>query len=341
MTSQQAPDNTLPDEYRQVFEKLKGYVHTSSHGGLKNQPVEEIEAFAHHYLVALGMLSRMRTNPAYHAFIPAFQRALLDANILLYPEEQMSLEKIRRFCWILLPAQLWENRWHFVASTTICMAAALIGFLIVLQNFEMAPVFMPGELRSSHELEAYLFSNNAQSEMLTAGRNGSMEEKAMFATFLMVNNIKVAVLCFVTGVMFGLPTLIILVQTGLMLGTLPALFIHGDLTGLGAWLLPHGVPEISAILLAAGAGLKLGFSILKPGAEKTGARFRKALYSTGSTVLVCVGLLVWAGLVESFVRQSQLPNEARYAIAGFSLIPIVLVFIRAFFAHQSLQNSKP
>ncbi|MCE3235018.1 MAG: protein of unknown function transrane [Vampirovibrio sp.] len=330
----------LPIEYRQVYEELKGHIHTSSQRGLKRRGIDDIEAFAHQYLMGLGILSRLRANPDYRGYVPAFQKALLEANLLLYPEEDVSLRKIGYFLWTRLPAQLWENRYYYLASTAICLVSAVIGFLIVLQNFEMAPVFIPTQLRSSHELEAYLFSDNAQTEMLTAGRNGSASEKALFATALMINNIRVAIICFTMGLLFGLPTLLILVQTGLMLGTLPALFYRGDLVGLGAWLLPHGVPEISAILLSGGAGLKLGMCLLRPGHVSMGARIKKALKSVSGTVVVCVALLFWAGIVESFIRQSQLDNDTRYKIALFSCIPIGLVFLRAFFASQALKQSE-
>lgn len=330
----------LPSEYRQVYENLKGYINTSSHGGLKKQPIETIEGFAQQYLVALSMLSRLRANPNWKKYVPAFQNVLLEANILLYPEETVTLEKVWHYLWVTLPAQLWENRWYYFASTTIVLVTTVIGFIIVLQNFEMAPVFIPGGLRSSHEMEAYLFNPGAQHEMLTAGRNSSTDEKTLFAVALMINNIKVAITCFLTGVLFGLPTVLILAQTGLMLGTFPALFMKGDLYGLGAWLLPHGVPEVSAILFAGGAGLKLGLSLLQPTAGKASQNFRKALKSIIGTVLICVVLLIWAGIVESFVRQSTLSNPVRYMIAGFSLIPIILLFVRAFLAHASLRRAE-
>lgn len=329
----------LPLEYRQVYQDLKGYIHTSSQRGLKRCTVDDIEAFAHQYLMGLGILSRLRANPEYQGYVPAFQKALLEANLLLYPEEEVTLSKLWHFFWTVLPAQLWDNRFYYLASTLICGAATVIGFIVVLQNFEMAPVFIPTQLRSSHELEEYLFSNNAQAEMLTAGRDYDAGQKALFATALMINNIKVAIICFTTGLLFGLPTLLILIQTGLMLGALPALFFRGDLVGLGAWLLPHGVPEISAILLAGGAGLKLGMCLLRPGHESMGARIKTTLKSVAGTIVLCVALLIWAGIVESFIRQSQLNNETRYTIALFSCIPIALVFLRAFFASRHLKRS--
>ncbi len=329
--------NALPDEYRQVFEKLKAYIHSSSQGGLKNQPVNNIEVFAHQYLVALGMLSRMKANPELRPHLPACQQLLVEANLLLYPEEDVTLKKIARYLWVILPAQMWRNRWYYIASTGLSLVCAAVAFVIVVRNFEMAQVFVPTGLRSSHELEAYLFSPEAQQQMLTAGRDQSMGEKSLFAVMLMNNNIGVAVKCFALGILFGIPTLYILITNGLMLGALPALFLKGDIVGLGAWLLPHGVPELGAIFLAGGAGLKIGMTELQPGAEPMGKRLKDVLKNVIGTVLVCAVLLIWAGLVESFVRQSDLGYETRYLIAGFSVIPYILLFVRGFIADQQLK----
>lgn len=329
--------NTLPDEYRQVFEKLKAYVNSSSQGGLKNQPINNIEAFAHHYLVALGTMSRMRANPELKPYLPACQQLLVEANLLLYPEESVTFARFWRYIWQILPAQMWQNRWFYLASTGLSVVAAVIAFLIVNQNFEMASVFISSDLRGSHELESYLFSEEAQQRMLTHGRDASAAEKSLFAVALMNNNIRVAINCFATGILFAIPTVYMLILNGLMLGTFPALFLHGDLVGLGAWLLPHGVPEIGAIFLAGGAGLKIGFTELQPSPEPLGKRLRAVLKNVSGTVLVCTFLLIWAGLVESFVRQSDLSYEARYLIAGFSVIPFILLFLRGFIADRQLK----
>lgn len=329
----------LPIEYRQIFSKLKGQVDQASRGGLKATAIQSIEDFAHTYLVALSMLSRIRSNPNWYHYLPPCQKVLVDANILLYPEEDVSLKRIWAFLWDDLPAQFWASRYFHLASFAIVMLSGLLGFIIVHQNFEMATVFIPTGLRSSRVLESYLLSKTAQQNMLTGGRDMSMQIKALFATELMIHNIQVALTCFVSGFLFGIPTILILLQTGLMLGTFPALFYGGDLTGLGAWLLPHGVPEISAIIFAGGAGLQLGFVMLRPSPRPLGVQLKNTLRNLSGTVALCVVLLVWAGIVESFVRQSELDDAARYLIATVSLIPIYLFFLRAWLADRKLKRA--
>jgi len=329
---------SLPDKYRQVYDNLKNSVNYSSRKGIKDLPVHDIEDFSHHYLIAIGILSRLRANPALRDYVQPFQKLLLEANILLYPEETLSLKQFFNYLWTTVPAQLWENRYFTGLSVAICGLSSIIGFIIVLQHFEMAEVFLGG-MRDSRDVEAYLFSVEAQRKMLQFGRESSDAVKSTFAVFLMINNIKVTLLCFTMGALFAIPTLLILIQTGLMLGALPALFYKGDLYGLGAWLLPHGVPEISSALLGGSAGLKLGFSMLTPSPNGMATQFRTALKNVAGTAIVCAILMIWAGLVESFIRQSTLSNEIRYLIAGVSVIPLLLLYWRGYIAYQ--QSIKP
>lgn len=334
-----SPDQELPLTYRQIFEKLKSQIDEASHRGLHKHSLAYIESFAYNYLQGLSILSRIRTNPNWQRYLQPCQKLLVQANVLLYPEEGTSFKGLWHALWIRLPAQLWENRLFYLVSLCIGLITAFLGFVIVMQNFEMATVFVPSALRSSHEMDAYLFSTTAQKEMLTYGRDLGVEAKTFFATFLLLNNAKVALLCFVSGFLFGIPTLLILVQTGLMLGALPALFVHGDFWGLMAWLLPHGVPELSAIFLAGGAGLKLGYTMLSPGEAGMQQALKKTIKSLTGTLVICIVLLIWAALVESFIRQSDLPDNARLALAAMSTIPILLLFARAYFAAQHLHQA--
>ena len=74
------------------------------------------------------------------------------------------------------------------------------------------------------------------------------------------------------------------------------------------WLLPHGVIEIPAILIAGQAGLLLGRALIGWNSkENVHQRLRSV---TGSLVTLISGaalLLVWAGLVEAFFSQYHEP----------------------------------
>ena len=327
----------LPTSYRQNFEKLKELLKQSSEFGLKSQSPAFIEAFSQYYLRCLTTLTQIKVNPEWKKEAQYGQSLLAQATILLYPEDENSLARIGQAIWTYFPAQLWRLRYFHLTSLGIIVLFTLLGFIIVHQNFEMASVFIPGMLRSSHDLDAYLFSTQAQHKMLTTGRDWDILKKSAFAQFLMLNNILVAVKCYLLGFLFGIPTVWVLIQTGLMLGTLPALFYGGDFTGIVAWLAPHGVPEVSAIILAGGAGLKVGLTMLSPGEQRMSYALKCTIKGTIGTLLICVVLLIWAGIVESFVRQSTLSNNDRLIIAGVSFIPLILLFLRGYLAQCRLE----
>jgi uncharacterized membrane protein SpoIIM required for sporulation len=128
------------------------------------------------------------------------------------------------------------------------------------------------------------------------------------STFLMTHNLQVAILAFAGGITVGLLTLYVLVQNGLMLGAvLGACQANGLGLALVGFISAHGYLELSTIVIAGAAGLRLGIGVLLPGLRTR----RAALVEGGQTaVRLLLGgapLLVLAGLLEAFVSPSELP----------------------------------
>lgn len=130
-----------------------------------------------------------------------------------------------------------------------------------------------------------------------------------FAAQLMVNNIRVSLLALALGMFFGLGTLVLLFYNGVILGAVVFDYLRaGQGEFLAGWLLPHGTIEIPAILIAGQAGFILGGAILGWG-DRTpvGTRLRQV----GGDLMTLIGavalLLVWAGIVESFLSQHHEP----------------------------------
>ena len=82
-----------------------------------------------------------------------------------------------------------------------------------------------------------------------------------------------------------------------------------------AWILPHGIPELSAIVLSGGAGILLGQSLLRPGELSRGESLRCAGIEAALTTVGIGGMLFIAAIIESYVRQSQLSTTARLVFA--------------------------
>ena len=90
--------------------------------------------------------------------------------------------------------------------------------------------------------------------------------------FIVINNVVKAAVMMCLGIVFGLIPILFLVSNGIMLAVAAAIIAEqaGALVAV-AGLLPHGIIEIPAVLLAAAAGLRLGAVALerlkRPGIE--------------------------------------------------------------------------
>ncbi len=124
----------------------------------------------------------------------------------------------------------------------------------------------------------------------------------------MTNNILVALKAFAGGVFLGLYAMYLLINNGLMLGTIAGLSqYYGFSTRLWGFIAPHAPIELSVIFFAGGAGLQMGWAIIHPGLLTRGAALRVAAERAVTIMVGCVPLLVIAGLIEGFISPSNLP----------------------------------
>ncbi len=158
-----------------------------------------------------------------------------------------------------------------------------------------------------------------RSVLYDSGDEGPTGALSVFASGLFYHNASIGLTAFALGFAAGIPTALLVFQNGLMLGAFIALYDdHGLLLNLLGWLLPHGVPEIGAILLCGAGGLAMGRAMLAPGertsrAALTDAGRRGAVVAAGSVLLFLV-----AGAVEGIFRQTVTNDGLRYAMAFFN-----------------------
>jgi uncharacterized membrane protein SpoIIM required for sporulation len=150
--------------------------------------------------------------------------------------------------------------------------------------------------------------------------------KTSFSSFLMTHNTRVAILTLALGMTWGIGTLMMLFYNGVTLGAVAIDYVlAGETPFLLGWLMPHGVIEIPAILLA---GALIGWG--KP----ISLRMRLRKISNDLATLICgvALMLVWAGIVEAFFSQYHepvLPYSIKIAFGAFELIILALFLGRA------------
>jgi uncharacterized membrane protein SpoIIM required for sporulation len=133
----------------------------------------------------------------------------------------------------------------------------------------------------------------------------------------MTNNIRVTFLAFAGGVTLGLFTLYVLLMNGLLLGAVAGVAQRFDFAdNLWGFVAAHGVVELSVIFIAGGAGLQLGWSVLRPGLLTRRASLVVATRRAVYLLFGCVPLLVITGVIEGFVSPSQvLPLWVKLLVA--------------------------
>ncbi len=146
---------------------------------------------------------------------------------------------------------------------------------------------------------------------------------------IMVNNIKVAFLFFVSGIFAGIPTMYKLAETGAMVGIFDELFAsHGY--GLQFWLVVfvHGTLEITAIIVAGAAGFVLGKSYLFPGTKKRMEAFREGAKDGVKIMIGIMPVFIVAAFFEGLI--TRLYNDAPWfttMVTAASAIFVVWYFI--------------
>ncbi|MFG3049135.1 stage II sporulation protein M [Streptomyces sp. NPDC048241] len=215
-----------------------------------------------------------------------------------------SWRDVTRFLGRSFPAAVYRARHWWVPTALISTAVAiLLGWWIGTHPEVQASIAAPDHLREltrpGGEYETYYSSHPATS----------------FAAQVWTNNANAAALCLILGVFLGLPVLWILFQNMLNLGIgLGLMSSAGRLDTFLGLVLPHGLLELTAVFVAAGTGLRLGWTVVDPGPRTR----RAALAEEGRAALgMAIGLalvLFVSGAIEGFVTPSGLPTWARITI---------------------------
>ena len=79
-------------------------------------------------------------------------------------------------------------------------------------------------------------------------------------------------------------------------------------------LAPHGLLELTAVFLAAAAGMRLGWMVVSPGNRPRGQVLAEQGRAVVAVAVGLVGVLLVSGLIEALVTPSPLPTFIRVAI---------------------------
>jgi uncharacterized membrane protein SpoIIM required for sporulation len=275
------------------------------------------------YRGALSSLSVARETSLDLELVTYLEGLCARAYFFLYGVRTTPGGRIRQFLgrdWPAAIRSLWRET---LIALVILLVGAVAGYLLVTGDRSWYQAFVPAELASGRDYSAdreYL-----RSTLYEGRQEGGL---GVFATFLFTHNAQVAILCFALGFAFGVPTIMLLLYHGAMMGAFFALFGSHGLGGeLGGWLIIHGSTELFAIVLAGAAGLRIGWSVVFPGEFGRLTAASRAGKASATAMAGIVVMLATAGLLEGFGRQLITDGFARYAIG----IGMLFVWVAYFY----------
>lgn len=206
-------------------------------------------------------------------------------------------------------ARHWQA--HLI-SAALVIGGGIIGYFAALSDPLIAHALWPaGDERQPGSTPDQLL------DVLRGGREESSGFKFLFASFLFQHNFKVGLLAMATGILASAPTVFLMLFNGMLLGVFVAIHYQaGIYAEMWAWILPHGITEIGAIILCGGTGLMLGQAVVRPGRYSRESALKRAGKEAARICVGVGGMLVAAAIIESYVRQSHWSTEARLLFAA-------------------------
>ena len=297
-------------------------------------PLERVQRFHQLYERTAADLARITT----YSSEPETRRFLENLVARAYGEIHETREKPRRFLPLLWFFQTWPQTFRkhlraFYLSLAITIAGCAFGGLALAFDPGAKPVLMPFSHLLEDPAKRVADEENSTNDRLE-GR------KTSFSAELMTHNTQVSIFTLALGMTWGVGTILMLFYNGVILGAVAVDYIRaGQTKFLLGWLMPHGVIEIPAILIAGQAGLLLALALIGRG-SRTPLRTRlREISGDIATLIFGVGLmLVWAGFIEAFLSQYHEPVIPYGVKIAFGCVELVLLFL---FLAKSGKNKNP
>lgn len=256
---------------------------------------------------------------------------------------QPPLRAVRPGQWARRIAATLGQTWRAQALAWLLLAVgAAIGATLTWQDPRAVSLFVPAEIGyEATRIEQLAISSDARARFLTWEAKPA-GVSAVFGSFLFAHNTQVGLLSFATGVLAGVPTLLLQLYNGILLGAFSSIFLVDDLRWrFLAWILPHGVPEMTAITLCAAGGLLFGEAVALPGRRGRAAALRRIFPAALMLFSASLPLFLFAALLESFVRESALSTTARFVIAGMGAAAVVALLTTSRWFDRSRPHRNP
>jgi len=272
------------------------------------------------YRATLSSLSVARETSLDRALIAYLEQLCARAYFQLYGVSDSAWRDLGRFFtqgWPGAVASLWRET---LVMTFLTLVGAVAAYMLVRADPSWYFGIIPEGLAGGRDPSA---SAAALRATLYHSKDSGL---GVFASFLFNHNAQIAIFAFALGFAFVVPTALLILYNGLMLGAMIAVFAGKGL-GLNfvAWLAIHGTTEMFAIIIAGAAGMRIGTAIAFPGRQER----MEAVVTAGRTAAIAIAgvvlMLAVAAMLEGVGRQVVTGDGMRAGI-GLAMLAAWLVY---------------
>ena len=242
------------------------------------------------------------------------------AHLKIYVTKKESKNRFIAFFKTEFPLEFYQHQKQLLIAFSVFLFFAIIGAFSAANDVDFVRVIL-GDSYVNMTLE-----NISKGDPMAVYKKQA--EMDMFLG-ITINNIRVAMMAFVLGILFSIGTLFVMMQNGIMLGSFLYFFYDKDLlweSSRTIWI--HGTIEISVIIIAGCAGMVLGNGILFPKTYSRLESFKKSIKAGLKIMVSTIPFFIIAGFLEGFVtRHTEMPDWLAIFIILISLSVIVFYYI--------------
>lgn len=226
-----------------------------------------------------------------------------DAHGVLYGQPDTEVRRgIQQFATVTFPAAIYSLRRYIgVAALLTCLPWAIfqVSLAISPAAFDVVAPDAAAQQYIEQDFEDYYSNQPSQN----------------FATQVFLNNVRVGFLAFAAGILLCIVSAAVLAMNGANIGIAGGLFTNvGQADKFWGLILPHGMLEMSAVIVAGAAGLRIGWALIDPGDRSRANALTDEARRAGSVLIGLVVAFLLAALVEGFVTGRPWPTSLRIGI---------------------------
>lgn len=265
---------------------------------------DELDELIHLYQRGGANLAHARVEYAGDsALVNRLTLLVADAHGVLYGQPDTEVRRgVQQFATITFPAAIYSlRRYIAVAALLTCLPWAVFQIWLAVSPaaFDVVAPDAAAQQYIEQDFEDYYSNQPSQN----------------FATQVFFNNIRVGFLAFATGILLCVVTAALLAFNGANIGIAGGLFTNvGQADKFWGLILPHGMLEMSAVIVAGAAGLRIGWAIIDPGDRTRVNALTEEARRAGSVLVGLVVAFLLAALVEGFVTGRPWPTSLRIGI---------------------------